>query len=658
MTVHPVSPSIADLREVGVLGPAEVHVTETITRLTGPHDPDATLAVALAVRAPRLGHVCLDLSRTLDVGLADRAEERVDVQLPDLDTWVAAIEAAPSVRRAEAAAVTPLVLDGHRLYLDRYWGYEGRLVARLAQLVATDATDRDPERVRGQLDRLFDTDPDDPQRRAAEVATRRALTVLTGGPGTGKTTTVVRLLATLWTTSMIPPRIVLAAPTGKAAARLAEAIREVAGTLPLEPPIIAALQRLPATTLHRLLGWQPRNPTRFRHDASHPLPYDVVIVDEASMTSLPLMAKLTDALADGARLVLVGDRDQLASVDAGAVLSDICGPRVAGATAADGSPPATATEGQPTATAGEPPRDGAALPLHESIVTLTRFHRFGVDSGIGAVARAIGRLGTGSVPHSGNTPAPVDEVVALLRGERTEPGGPESYDDVALRAPAPTERGIALPAGLLDEVVEGYAAAVRAALDDAPVPAILQAFDRIRVLAALRRGTDGVEGLNRAIAQRLAAIVPEYRPDTAFPIGQPVLVTRNDHASRLYNGDVGVVVRDPDEPELHRVAFLSGDGQARLVAPGRLPESEPVFAMSIHKSQGSQFDRVVVVLPRRDSPLLSRELVYTGITRAARQVTIVADEPILRAALGRQVQRASGLIERLWHTPSTSQGTP
>lgn len=632
--------SVPGLRRAGVLTAADEHVAGTIVRLTGDHPEPAEVAVALAVRAPRLGHVCLDLERTLAVGLADAGEARVEVALPDLTTWLEALEASPSVRRPEeTTAVTPLVLDGSRLYLDRYWGYEQRLVDRLTDLMAAVPSARDPHLVEEQLDLLFDGGEDDPQRRAAEVATRHGLTVLTGGPGTGKTTTVVRLLATLWTTAAEPPRIVLAAPTGKAAARLAEAIREVAADLPLDAQVIASLQRLPATTLHRLLGWQPRSPTRFRHDARHPLPYDVVIVDEASMASLPLMSKLTDALAPGTHLVLVGDRDQLASVDAGAVLSDVCGPRGGGAL--------TGSTG--TVAAG----------LAESIVTLTRFHRFGPDSGIGAVARAIGRLDT-ETNHPDTSTASDDavtEVLELLRGERTEPGGPDRYDDVALVVPTEPQQGSALPAAVLDEVVTGYAAAVRAALADAPVTEVLEAFDRVRVLAALRRGPDGVDALTPLIGRHLAAAVPDYHHDQPFPVGQPVLVTRNDHASRLYNGDVGVVMRDPEDPTRRRVAFLTADGQVRLIAPGRLPDSEPVFAMSIHKSQGSQFERVVLVLPRRDSPLLNRQLVYTGVTRAARHVTVVANEPILRSALGRQVQRASGLAERLWSVePPSKEG--
>lgn len=599
-----------ELRDLEVLLPADVHVTDTVTRLTGPHDPDARLAIALAVRAPRLGHVCLDLHRIVRIGLAVEGRERIDVDLPDLEPWLTAIAAAPSVRRREEDRVSPLVLDEYRLYLDRYWRYEQRLVQGLRALLDHPPRDRDPARVQVLLDQLFPNPDDAQQRAAAEVATRAGLTVLTGGPGTGKTTTVVKLLATLLLSAGdAPPSIVVAAPTGKAAARLAESIRQQVDGLPVPPAAVAALRALPTSTLHRLLGWRPDTPTRFRHDRHDPLPHDVVVVDEASMASLPLMTKLVDALGPGGRLVLVGDRDQLASVDAGAVLSDICGPR--------------GDEGS-----------SVGARAQETIVTLTRFHRFGPDSGIGAVARAIQRQGSGP-----------QDVLALFRGERSEPGGPDHYTDIALVDPA-RDAAQPLPEPVLDHVVEVYAAAVAAAVDGRDPLEVLAAFDRLRVLTALRRGPDGVDALTTLLGARIGAAVPGYEHDRPFPVGQPVLVTRNDQNLGLFNGDVGVVVRDHDR---RRVAFPTAEGGTRLVAPARLPAAEPVFAMSVHKSQGSQFDEVVLVLPRRDSPLLSRELVYTGVTRAARHVTVVADAQILAAALTRRVQRASGLTRRLWH---------
>lgn len=631
---------IATLRERNVLNDADAHVTDTVSRLTGEHRPEVLLAVALAVRAPRLGHVCLELRRVREVGLAPEGQARVDVELPELAPWLAALKESPAVRADGVEDHTaPLVLDGQRLYLDRYWRYEQRLISRLLELLDQQPEHIDPALLQRHLDKLFPDDEDALQRRATENAARRCLTVLTGGPGTGKTTTVVRMLATLWLSAPedYAPRIVLCAPTGKAAARMAETVRGIAETLPVPEETVAALQGLPALTMHRLLGWRPNSPTRFAHDAGNPLPYDVVVVDEASMASLPMMTPLVDALGERTRLILVGDRDQLTSVDAGAVFSNICGPSEV-----------TPYTPQPTladaydGVEGDVPGGAGSYghpELAESIVTLTRFHRFGSGSGIGEVARAIQRIGTGG--------ASAEEALHLMRAGRTRPGDPGRDEEVALVAPSATGRH-PLPRDLLGTVVSRYGEAVRLALEGAPATEVLEAFERIRVLTALRRGPDGVHALNLAIERALASAVPGYAAGEAFPIGQPLLVTRNDHQSQLYNGDVGVVVRDPDSPARRRVAFPTTGGGVRLLAPARLPETEPVFAMSIHKSQGSQFGEVVLVLPRVDSPLLSRELIYTGVTRAEQSVTIVADEHILATALGRRVQRASGLAERLW----------
>lgn len=635
------TPLITALRERDVLNAADVHVTDTIGRLAGERDPDVLLAAALAVRAPRLGHVCLELRRVREVGLAPEGRARIDVELPELDSWLAALKGSPAVRvSSDNGNAAPLVLDGGRLYLDRYWRYEQQLADRLTSLLEQEPAEIDAGALQQRLDALFPGEGDALQRRAAENAAMRCLTVLTGGPGTGKTTTVVRVLAALLLAAHgdHPPRIVLCAPTGKAAARMAETVRGIAGTLYAPEEAIAALQSLPALTMHRLLGWRPNSPTRFAHDAGNPLPYDVIVVDEASMASLPMMARLADALGEGARLILVGDRDQLTSVDAGAVFSNICGPSDAA--------PYTAQPTLADAYGGESDTPGAAeanghSELAESIVTLTRFHRFGSGSGIGEVARAIQRVGTGG--------ASADEVLNLLRGGRTAPGDPRQNEEAALVEPASGRHP--LPPDLLENVVDRYGDAVRSALDGAPAIEVLEAFERIRVLTALRRGPDGVHAINLAIERALATAIPGYAAGEAFPIGRPLLVMRNDHQSQIYNGDVGVVVRDPNSPTRRRVAFPAADGGVRLLAPARLPETEPVFAMSVHKSQGSQFERVVLVLPRVDSPLLSRELIYTGVTRAEESVAVVAGEDILATALGRRVQRASGLAERLWGEP-------
>lgn len=620
--------ALAELYDAGVFEAVDVHTAEALGRLTGDRSPELSLAAALAVRAPRVGHVCLDITRLYQVGLADHAGEPVEVALPDRAAWFDAITASPAVRTpSEATRVTPLVLDTDRLYLDRYWRYEQRLVTRLHELLATPLNDRDPAVLGEALQRLFPRAEDATYRRAAKLAATRALTVLTGGPGTGKTTTLVRILATLWmsTDPAQPPRAVLAAPTGKAAARMAEAVRGSVAGLDAPPDLAEQLEALPALTVHRLLRYRPDAPTRFRHDRDHPLPYDIVVLDEASMASLPLMAKLVDALPACARFIIVGDPDQLVSVDAGAVLSDICGPVM------------DEPETQPDS--NEPDPDHT---IKASIVRLTRFHRFGTESGIGAVARAIRRL------DAADPDADPGEVLALLRGQGTETDANASYDDISLVAP-----GSLATAGLTEEVfadvVGSYAVPVRAALAGEDPAHILAQFDRLRVLAPLRQGPQGVIALDRAIALGLAQAVEGFDPNDRFAIGQPVMITRNHPRLELFNGDVGVVIREAGAESVRRVAFPAAGGAVRTFALSRLPEVESVFSLSIHKSQGSQFDRVFVVMPPRSVGLLTRELIYTAVTRAKREVTIVADPQVLGDALVRRIQRASGLTERLWH---------
>ncbi|MEX2562744.1 MAG: exodeoxyribonuclease V subunit alpha [Nitriliruptoraceae bacterium] len=587
------STPVEDLRDLELLTLAEWHASEAITRLVGDDDPLVALAVALATRAVRQGHVCLELDRLVEQGLVADDGSPIDLALPALPEWRASLAASPAVRQPTDDHAAPLVLDANRLYLDRYWRHEQRLADGLLAAFGH-IDDRDPDDVANVLDTLFDQGPEtDMQRRACDLVTQSRLTVLTGGPGTGKTTTVVRMLAVLAATARqdAPPRMVLAAPTGKAAARMMDTVREGADALPVDDKVTAALGQIEASTLHRLLGANPSRSTRFRYDATNPLPYDVVVVDEASMVSLPLMARLVDALDASARLVLVGDREQLVSVDAGAVLADV---------AAGGR-------------------------LASSQIHLTHTFRFGAESGISHISRAIER-------------GDADEVLAAFDGR---------FDDVHLVSPTDG----ALDAVVWEMMIERGRRLQTLASDGAAPAEVLRATDAFRVLAPLRRGPMGVEALNRRIAAALAA---EFTPvgsrgheaGLAPAVGTPVIVTRNDHAQRLYNGDVGVVVH-ADRPSRRALAFWDAGGDVRLIALARLPRHELVHAMSVHRSQGSQFDEVVVVLPAVDTPLLTRELIYTAATRARCGMTVVASEDVLRHAIGRRVQRASGLRSRL-----------
>lgn len=601
--------SIADLAEAGVLTRAEVLATQAIMRLTAGSDDHVALAVALTLRAPRLGHVCLDLDRLYAVGVSGANDIVVPLRLPDRTAWLERLHDSTTVAQPdEPEEPRPLVIDGHRLYTDRYWRYEQRLVSYVRDSITKSAA---PWAVGGATFAVGDgeTETGGPVGDVTDVLADRRFAVLTGGPGTGKTTTIVRLIDRLHATQP-SLRVALAAPTGKAAARMLEAVRETG--LDIEANITSA-------TLHRLLRYNPHQPTRFLHHHRNPLVQDIVIVDEASMVSLPLMAKLVDALKPESRLLLVGDREQLASVEAGAVLADICG--------------ASLTESQ--SDANDVDADNARSsadphPMQRSVIELRQFHRFGHDSGIGALARAI---------RSADL-AP-ERAVDVLTGTWREDGRDGGYNDVALHEPDAT-RPARLPADIEGVIVEHYGALLAAAERAESADEVLQQLTAFRVLTALRVGPQGVDQLNRHIMTLLG--IGEAGATTC--VGTPLMVTANDYRLGVFNGDVGVVT--DTSPTGALVAFDSASSGIRQLAIHRLPAYEPVFAMSIHKSQGSQFDQVIVVLPDRDTPLLTRELVYTAVTRGRRRIDVVATGDIITEALTRRVQRSSGLAERLW----------
>jgi exodeoxyribonuclease V alpha subunit len=654
----------------GVLTTADVRLAERLGRIAGDADPSVLLGAALALRGPRHGHVCVDLDRVAaHVAVDPRAPagdgndppadviEPGELPWPAPSAWQAALVASPLVRTSSRGA-TPLVLHAGRLYLDRYWRYEEDLAAALRRRATTwtaPTAPADGELVTW-LDELFGpAEGLDRQRLAAAVALTRGLTVIAGGPGTGKTYTVARVLALLHRAALAaaderPLRVALVAPTGKAAARLLESLREALSTLQLAPPVRDAIARTPASTIHRLLGVSRSSRTRFRHDAHRPLPHDVVMVDEASMVSLPLMAKLVAAVRDDARLILLGDRDQLASVEAGAAFGDICGP--------DGSRP-TLRLSHDTAAALDVAMGGRLVGAYEvadapgiwdAVVRLDRFHRFSSSSGLGALATAIQAADSDPdralemLQASGAPPVPSEAADAGTEGAETAGThvpeaaahllDPDRMPDAAHRA--------------LELAVTSYVEVVRLAVTGAATAQVLQELARLRVLCARRRGSDGVSAWNRRIEARLAADVEGFDPSRRWYLGRPILITENDHALRLYNGDVGIIVEDARGTGTPVAAFWTTDGGIRTLSPARLPACETTFATTIHKSQGSQFEDVVIVLPAETSPVLTRELLYTAVTRARRRATVVGTAAVLRDALSRPVQRASGLQEQLW----------
>ncbi len=600
--------------EAGVLAAADVHVATALARLGGELDDNVVLAAAMAVRGVRLGSVCVDLGTVAESVVVDELSttEIAALPWPAPDDWLTVCRASRLVAVGDApASASPLRLQGQLIYLDRYWRQEEQIRRDLSSREVQPPPDVDAHRLRGGLARLFPPgDPDPAQQRvAAAVCATRWVTVLAGGPGTGKTTTIARLLALLLDLGGPAPRIALAAPTGKAAARLEEAVREVAGTLPRSDA--DRLAALTASTLHRLLGRRPDSHTRFRHDRTHRLPFDVVVVDETSMVSLTMMARLLEALRPDARLVLVGDPEQLTSVEAGAVLGDLVH-----RPAEHRAPPACLTAVLPDALVEAAEGPAAEAGVSEGVVRLSHTWRYG-----GAIAELATAVRRGDA----------DGVLEVLRSGSVDVTFTELSD-------VPRE------SALLRADVTAPAAILTAAARVGDIDGALAGLRLHRLLCAHREGPFGVARWSEQIERWLASAISGYAADGEWYAGRPLLVTANDYAIPLYNGDTGVVVNVADgEPQ---AAFERAGGPV-LISPGRLAAVATVHAMTVHKSQGSQFARVSVLLPPAESTLLTRELLYTAVTRAERHVHVLATEQAVRVAVGRPVARASGLRRRL-----------
>ena len=509
-----------------------------------------------------------------------------------------------SLLAGRAGDYTPLIVDADgRLYLARHWQDETQLVAALTRLA------RDPQPFTGDIDGVLaalfgSADAADWQRLAARLATQRRFMVISGGPGTGKTTTVVKLLAALAALSSRPLVMAMAAPTGKAAARLTESVRAARDSLPVAEAVRSQLPDK-AQTLHRLIGLIPGT-ARPRHHAANPLPLDVLVVDEASMVDLSLMAQTVAALPPHARLILLGDKDQLASVDAGAVLGDIC------------SRQAWRSETAALLTAG-----GFGLPgviddaaiLADSVVVLEKSHRFGAHSGIGRLARAVNA-------------AAESDVSALLVDD--------SLTDIRQMATLPDAAGLLAQRDAYWQQLD-----VQGGSED--YQALFAAFNHFMLLAAERHR---VTQINQQIESALLTL-GRKAADSDWYAGRPIMVTRNDYGIGLFNGDIGLtVVR---EGRL-RVIFPTADGAWREVAPGRLPEHDTVYAMTVHKSQGSEFGTVWLALPEAPTATLTRALVYTAITRARSAFVLAGNLAVLAAGVKNAPPRQSGLAQRLWGT--------
>ncbi|MDT0634891.1 exodeoxyribonuclease V subunit alpha [Spectribacter hydrogenoxidans] len=569
------------------------------------HGGSQPVAVALAAcaRAVADGHSCLSLAHALPAipgehPFCDRDELERALQSSEL-------VGAPGESR-------PLIREEERLYLHRYWTYEARLAERLRRLLAAEPDRVDTAALQPDGG-LFDygwvgDDETHWQAVAAFVALRHRFAVISGGPGTGKTYTVLRLMRLLIESALrageAPPLIRMAAPTGKAAARMVESTRAGLTEMPDLPEAVRTHIPLEAGTLHRLIGIG-YGTTRPRHDRDNPLAADVVIVDEASMVDLPLMAKLVEALSDQARLILLGDRYQLASVESGSVLAELC--------SAAGVNRFTSAQQEAAAPLLADPMENSDSPLADHVVTLQTSHRFQADSPIGRLAAAV---------NDGD-------------GETALAIAADSAPDITLN----TDTG----GDSLDELVEAAAERYQALIDTTEPQIALEHLQSQCLLCAVRHGPTGSVTLNRRITERLAQ-QRGFDPRHVWYHGRPVMVTRNDYRAGLYNGDIGVCLRD-EEGHL-RVWFATDEG-LRAFLPTALPDHESVYAITVHKSQGSEFDHVTLVLPLEDNKLLTRELIYTGITRARMTVRLFGSGEILTAAIQRRIERHSGLSDRM-----------
>ncbi len=682
-----------NLLKEGSLRSQDYFFADFIGRACGFDDKNLLLAAALVSHAVGNGSVCLDLEEKAGAKFpidddveseatlpGEGAVQKTKITLPTQAEWLESLNAAQAaacIGKPGAPLVKPLVLDGHRLYLYRYWRYERAVAAALSDRAKTLAGQKLPGWFGARLAAYF-TVPDkykdnesaqtalNVQKLAALSAFRNRLTLISGGPGTGKTFTIASVLALLVEQAIetkTPIRIRLAAPTGKAAMRMVESIRKAKQAMQLEDSIRKAIPE-EASTLHRLLGTVPGSPY-FRHNAENPLNAEVVIVDEASMIDLPIMAKLIDALTSEARLILLGDMNQLVSIEPGHVFGDIC----SAASAPMAFSPAIHKDyrsvggqdfvGNTITWDGKPG-------LGDCLVKLDFSFRFPPEGPIGRISEAIinhnpdaawsilSTHGMGGAPQAGDTDVGIAGHLA-----------PESLYDNERRP--------------LKDLRHAILAGYKAYLDAETLEQSFKALGAFRMLSAFRKGRYGINSLNRLIEDVLSlkdvkreTMSEEYKPkralaaDSEFYERRPILITKNDYSLNLFNGDIGIVLdeqTDATEP-VSGMEKIQGSGGRRRVAyfertdkdgkptyeaisVNMLPPHETAFAMTIHKIQGSEFGQVLILLPPKDHKFLTRDLLYTAITRAKTHVELWCTEEIVKAAVLRKTMRASGLGDAL-----------
>ncbi len=614
---------ITDLYQKGYIIDTDVYFANFIAEIDKNDDPDIFLAAALVSRATGNGDVYLDLGAVAETSISSELNEDAAVKGTELSEWSKKISRSGAV--GKPGDFCPLILDKkNRLYLYRYWAYENHLSDAITRRMREDISNIDRTLLKESLKRLFPENDAESKwlKVAAVIAAFKKFCVITGGPGTGKTFTMAKILALLLELSRKDTlNILLAAPTGKAAARIGESVKAAKKTLNCDDHIIDAIPD-EAYTIHRMLKTIPGSPY-FRHNAENPLIADIVVVDEASMVDLALMSKLIAAVPHDARLILIGDRDQLASVETGSVMADICDRNNVLSFSRYFCKQFQDITRQRIDVSNEEQKEKQGI--YDGMVVLKKSYRFEESSGIGECSRAVNR-------------GKIDDAIFHLKNNPDQIGWREISEPDALSK------------ALSEWVIQRYSEYLNA---DDPHKA-LELFSRFKILCAVKFGSLGVNAIN-SLAEKILSEKGLIDPDK-FSIhpwyrGRPVLITRNDYSLELFNGDVGITMTPPDSKSRELFVYFQGvSGEPRRFLPNRLPEHETAYATTVHKSQGSEFDSVLLILPNRDYPVLTRELLYTGITRARKNISIWGTKGIIKTTISRKIERTSGLKDALWET--------
>jgi exodeoxyribonuclease V alpha subunit len=607
------------LNNIGILNDIDINFAEFMLELSKGKGGDALL-LAAALTSNASGnekHVCLDLSLCAKKSIAEvcpeanQEKEFRNIFCPSLEEWIKELKQAPVV--GNPGNYAPLILDSkNRLYLARYWKYENNLANFIKNRSLNDSELIDFAILKEGLEKYFPKDKSNKvnwQKAAAFSALTNKFCVISGGPGTGKTSTVAKIIALLLEQRKGKrTEITLTTPTGKAAARLQESITNAKSALPCADEIKAKMPEK-ALTVHRLLGYIHGSP-EFRHNKDNPLASDVIIVDEASMLPLALMSKLFDAAPEKAKIILLGDKDQLASVEAGAVLNDIC------EASEPDEFPKQFSEKYFALTAEKISNKTTKNPLAANSTILKHSYRFDSASGIGLLSKAVNE----------------GDSEKALQTAKDNGGDAVSF--------------LPLPKGghfrkELEKIAEKY---FIPAMKADNINEAFKFFNSFKILAACREGNCGVKEIN-SIIEDILKKRGFIKQDESFYKGRPVMISKNDYSSGLFNGDIGLLWRSGNG--VLRAFFPDSENGFREIAPGALPQHETVFAMTTHKSQGSEFDKILLVLPEKDSQVITRELLYTAITRSRKSVEIWASEDVFKAAVKKRASRRSGLKDAL-----------